>query len=192
MDPTGFFKRKQAAKQGNAAAKAIQPRKDGAKGNKPAKTVNDPHFKTDVYPVRQEIRRVFRNLPYDDFVKLINFLLRGMQMMKHSRRSDTYWHADDPTFKFTMGVSCSNLYTRRLLLDMGFALVDNLYWVWPVTHLQEVKKLAEKGVPVWGDEEIPRSCPGWKTERLDDMIALLRNCQKRLHKLGKDFNGNFP
>merc|ERR1719201_3281245 len=107
----------------------MQPRNNSPKGKKqPVKVMNDPHFKTDVFSVRQEIRRVFRNLPYDDFVKLINFLLRGMQMIKHSRRTATYWHADDPTFKFTMGVSCSNLYTRRLLLDMGFALVDNLYW----------------------------------------------------------------
>jgi hypothetical protein len=191
VDPKSFFKRMAKGKTSGVDAKA--PSREAQKGKKkPTKVVSDSRFKTDVYPVRQEIRCVFRNLPYDDFVKLINFLLRGMQMIKHSRRGATYWHADDPTFKFTMGVSCSNLYTRRLLLDMGFALVDNLYWVWPVTHLQEVKKLAEKGVPVWGDEEIPRSCPGWKTERLDDMIALLRNCQKRLHKLGKDFNGNFP
>jgi len=155
-----------------------------------SKAASDSRFKTDVYPVRQEIRRVFRNLPYDDFVKLISFLLRGMQMVKHSRRRETYWHADDPTFKFTMGVLCSNMYTRRLLRQMGFALLD-LYWVWPCVHMKEVEALANRGVPVWGDEEIPRACPGRHTDRLDDMITLLRTCQKRLHKQGKRFNGNF-
>lgn len=193
MDPASFFKRMPKKNKSSAAeAKALLPRKDMPKGKKQKTKVTDSRYKTDVFLVRQEIRRVFRNLPYDDFVKLINFLLRGMQMIKHSRKATTYWHADDPTFKFTMGVSCSNLYTRRLLWDMGFVLVDNLYWVWPVVHMKEVSKLAKDNVPVWGDEEIPRSCPGRNEDRLDDMIALLRNCQKRLHKQQKAFNGNFP
>jgi len=193
-DPANFF-RKPGKKKSNAPAdfKVPLPRKDASKGKKQTtKVQNDPNYKTDVYPVRQEIRRVFRNLPYDDFVKLINFLLRGMQFIKHARKSGTYWHADDPTFKFTMGASSSNLYTRRLLRDMGFALLDDLYWVWPVIHMEEVQKLISNGIPVWGDEEIPRSCPGRSVDRLDDMINLLRSCQKRLHKLGKAFKGNFP
>merc|ERR1719359_2514246 len=133
IDPTTFFKRLHKKNKSSAAdAKALLPRKDIPKGKKQkTKVMNDSRFKTDVYPVRQEIRSVFRNLPYDDFVKLINFLLRGMQYIKHSRRAATFWHADDPTFKFTMGIACSNMYTRRLLWDMGFALVDELYWVWP-------------------------------------------------------------
>lgn len=191
--PSSFFKNRGKKKpHALVDAKAMLPQKDVPKGKKQTtKVQNDSHFKTDVYPVRQEIRRVFRNLPYDDFVKLINFLLRGMQMIKHSRKSGTYWHADDPTFKFTMGASGSNMYTRRLLCDMGFAVVDNLYWVWPVIHMEEVQKLIKNGIPVWGDEEIPRSCPGRSEDRLDDMINLLRNCQKKLHKLGKAFKGNF-
>lgn len=191
MDPANFFKKMTKKKGNDADAKALLPRKETPKGRKAKAHTQDSRFKTDVYPVRQEIRHVFRNLPYDDFVKLINFLLRGMQMIKHNRRGATYWHVDDPTFKFSMGVFGSNLYTRRLLLNMGFALLDNLYWVWPVVHMQEVSRLASSGVPVWGDEEIPRTCPGRNADRLDDMITLLRNCQKRLHKLGKAFNGNF-
>merc|ERR1719502_2270552 len=119
IEPANFFKMIDERK---AKKKAEQSETQGkhsggaprGKMKKQSKVMNDSRFKTDVYSVRQEIRRVFRNLPYDDFVKLINFLLRGMQMIRHTKRSQTFWHADDPSFKFTMGIYGKNLYTRRL------------------------------------------------------------------------------
>jgi hypothetical protein len=158
------------------------------------RVATDGRFKTDVFPAQQEIRRVYRNLPYEDFVKLISFLLRGMQMIKHSksRSQSTFWHADDPTFKFTMGAMGSNLYTRRLLSSMGFALLNQLYWVWPSIHMKEVLADSKKKIPIWGVEEIPNQCQGMEPGRLEDMILLLTNCQRSLHKLGKEkFNGSF-
>merc|ERR1712048_821836 len=42
-------------------------------------SVRDPGFKTDIYTVRVAIRETHRNMPFDDFVKLVNFMLRGMK-----------------------------------------------------------------------------------------------------------------
>jgi hypothetical protein len=191
IDPKDFFPDHE-----QPAEEVKEKKHKGAKTRKKPQRVNtDGRFKTDIFPVQQEIRRVYRNLPYDDFVKLISFLLRGMQMVKHSKSKThmSYWHADDPTFKFTMGATCSNLYTRRLLCSMGFALLDSHYWVWPSIHMREVlADNTEKKIPVWGVEEIPKSCHGMEAGRLEDMILLLTNCQRSLHKLGKErFNGSF-
>lgn len=193
MEAKDFFKSTEKHNAPGAKAIADGPGKVTKKnrGKKPAS--HDNHFRTDVFQVRQEIRQVYRNLPHDDFVKMISFLLRGMQMIAHSRAgSVTYWHADDPTFKFTMGALSSNPYTRQLLKTMGFAfLMDLLYWVWPEIHMSEVNRITQKKVPVWGAEEVPKNCNGLKEDRLNDMILLLKKCQKALHKKGKKFNGNF-
>lgn len=192
MDPKAFFATKEQAEMSFMKAPAARKSTKKSRGKKVPS--HDNHFRTDVFQVRQEIRQVYRNLPHDDFVKLISFLLRGMQQIAHSRVGTiTYWHADDPTFKFTMGELCTNAYTRKLLATMGFAfLTDLLYWVWPDKHMSEVSKIAAKKIPVWGAEEIPKSCQGLNEDRLNDMILLLKRCQKALHKKGrKQFNGNF-
>jgi hypothetical protein len=192
LNPKNFFKQK--PKQPIVPAKASQTRTEtkGKEKASKAKVMGGGRFKTDVFSVRQEIRKVYRNLPYDDFAKMVSFLLRGMQMIKHAReRGNGIWHADDPTFKFTMGATCTNLYTRRLLRDMGFAIVDNLYWVWPDVHMKEAERLASRNVPIWGDDEIPRDCAGRNKDRLKDMIDLFTSCQRSLHKHKEKFNGSF-
>lgn len=147
----------------------------------------DPALVTDVHSVRQAIRAVHRNLPYSDFIKLINFLLRGMQLIKHSpKESLTYWHVDDPTFKHTMGAEGTNRYTRELLGQMGFVLIADVYWVWPRVHLE-----LEGNIPTWARKEVPVNCPGRKERRLEDLIILFRSCQRAMHKEGRDFRGNF-
>lgn len=148
----------------------------------------DPDLFTDVHKVRQGIRAVYRNLPFGDFVKLINFLLRGMQLIKHSpKESLTYWHADDPTFKHTMGSDGTNPYTRALLKQMGFVLLADVYWVWPSVHLE-----LNDGVPTWARKEVPTNCPGRQQHRLEDMIILFRSCQRALHREGREkFRGHF-
>jgi len=102
--------------------------------------VTDSSIKTDVFPVRQALRQAFRNMPFNDFVKLINFLLRAMQLIKFSANEPfTFWHGDDPTFRHTMGVKGSNQYTTTLLTTMGFAKLTTNYWVWPYVHLKPSK-----------------------------------------------------
>lgn len=158
--------------------------------------VRDPRYKTDVLEVRQEIRAVYRSLPHDDFVKLVNFLLRGIRFMKHSPpERSSWWHADDPTFKHTMGEKGRNPYTRQLLLKMGFVCIrdkeDNeVAWVWPSLHLRPGSKDVQKNTS-WGDKIVPANCPGKTKDRLDDMIMLLRNCQLTMNQNPDTFNGHF-
>merc|ERR1719235_986019 len=82
----------------------------------------DARFRTDVFTVRQALREVYRNIPLEEFVTLINFVLRGLKFIKHYNPIDrvTYWHCEDPTFKFA---AAKNEYTRQLLLHMGFVCV---------------------------------------------------------------------
>jgi len=194
MDPKEFFRSQEKNDAAIKEAPVVAARKTPKKNKGKKMPSHDNHFRTDVFQVRQEIRQVYRNLPHDDFVKLISFLLRGMQQIQHSRVGTiTYWHADDPTFKFTMGELCTNAYTRKLLQTMGFAyLTELLYWVWPEKHMSEVSKIAGRKAPIWGIESIPKSTWGFNEDRLDDMISLLKKCQKELHKKGKNFTGNFP
>mmetsp|Transcript_48188 Transcript_48188/g.108303 ORF Transcript_48188/g.108303 Transcript_48188/m.108303 type:complete len:1031 (+) Transcript_48188:40-3132(+) len=156
------------------------------------KRIKDTKFETDVFSVRQAVREAYRNMPYDDFVKLVNFLLRGLQAIKHpGRNSRTYWHADDPTFKYTMGPAGRNAYTRRLLEQMGFVMLNDIYWVWPERHfnLESEKERAQR---TWGYEKVPPKCPGQDAKRLDDMILLLRLTQRSIHKDGREhFRGHF-
>eukprot|EP00928_Gymnodinium_smaydae_P079152 TRINITY_DN63150_c0_g1_i1.p1 TRINITY_DN63150_c0_g1~~TRINITY_DN63150_c0_g1_i1.p1 ORF type:complete len:970 (+),score=266.95 TRINITY_DN63150_c0_g1_i1:435-3344(+) len=150
---------------------------------------DDPKMKTDVFGVRQTLRLVYRNMPYHDFVKLISFLLRGMQLIRNAPADAvTYWHADDPTFKHTMGPNGGNPYTRELLRQMGFVILQDIYWVWPSVHLDP--SLRGK-FPAWGDREIAESCPGKDSERLADIITLLWSCQRTLYLQGQRFTGHF-
>jgi hypothetical protein len=196
-----FFKRSELASadtevsghaKGSAQNPVSRPRRRGGPGSD--RKVVDPKMKTDVFAVRQAIRRVYRNMPYYDFVKLINFTLRGMQLIKHSPAEvTTFWHADDPTFKHTMGLQETNQYTRNLMEQMGFVRLrckGLLYWVWPDKHLV-AHDSKEKDVPTWGRKEIPVHCPGKDPHRLDDMIFLLQSCQRSLHKEKGKFTGHF-
>jgi Leucine-rich repeat (LRR) protein len=194
VPPDEFYKRSKYGVANAEASGAIaamnpvsKPRHRGAQAKRSG-VCADPKMKTDVFAVRQALRRVYRSMPSADFVKLINFLLRGMQLIKHSPSDSlTYWHVDDPTFKHTMGVLGSNKYTRILLLQMGFAMLSEAYWVWPCVHLDK----AMRGISTWGDQEVAANCPGKDRHRLDDMIMLLRSCQRALHLKDKKFTGHF-
>merc|ERR1712061_580824 len=88
----------------------------------------DARFRTDVFTVRQALREVYRNVSFEDFVTLINFVLRGLKLIKHYNPLEriTYWHAEDPSFRHAVA---SNTYPRQLLLQMGFICVNGIYWV---------------------------------------------------------------
>eukprot|EP00928_Gymnodinium_smaydae_P010306 TRINITY_DN13872_c0_g1_i1.p1 TRINITY_DN13872_c0_g1~~TRINITY_DN13872_c0_g1_i1.p1 ORF type:complete len:983 (-),score=246.39 TRINITY_DN13872_c0_g1_i1:58-3006(-) len=147
-------------------------------------SVRDRRFRTDVFTVRQAIREACRNLPFEDFVKLVNFILRGLRLIQHYDPTDreTYWHAEDPTFKDTIAW---NPYTRQLLLHTGFVCVNDVYWVWPQKHLcQDFRG-------VWGASIVPPNCPGKDRARLQDMIDLFRSCQRVVCKEGRSFSGHF-
>mmetsp|Transcript_15154 Transcript_15154/g.33302 ORF Transcript_15154/g.33302 Transcript_15154/m.33302 type:complete len:934 (+) Transcript_15154:117-2918(+) len=190
ISPKEFFRKSQDAVQAAHRAPVVQQGKIRRKAAN-RKEVLDSRLKTDVFAVRQAIREVYRSMPYNDFVQLINFLLRGLQSIKHSTKNHfTYWHCDDPTFRYTMGLTGANHYTRSLLTQMGFVLLGRQYWVWPSVHLPPDPVL--RGAPTWGDEDVPGHCAGKHRNRLDDMICLLRSCQRMLHKRGRQsFTGHF-
>merc|ERR1712157_719413 len=113
-----------------------------------------------IFVIRQAIRQAHRNMPYNDFVSLINLLLRGFQAIKHNDCL-TYWHADDPVFKHTMGTARKNPYTWKLLQKIGFVKLNEIYWVWPSVHL--------------GDPSLsPFASHRDERDRVDDMIGLLK------------------
>uniref|UniRef100_A0A7S0ZQC4 Uncharacterized protein n=1 Tax=Noctiluca scintillans TaxID=2966 RepID=A0A7S0ZQC4_NOCSC len=162
-----------------AEAKGKNGKNKKKKSKTKRSTRHDPRYNTMVIGVRQAIRDVFRNLPFNDFVKLINFLLRGLQTIKHPHGSPvTYWHHDDPTFKYTMGLSATNKYTRALLVEMGFVEIRK-YWVWPAQHLSMGGKSTAL---TWGEREVDQSCHGKNALRLDDMIKLFQTCQRNLRQ----------
>lgn len=179
-------------RQTSADDKEADKLKKKKKKAKPKTGVNDTRFKTDVWNVRQTLRQVYRNIPHDDFVKLTNFLLRGMRYMKHSPPDrPSYWHADEPTFKHTMGQGATNPYTRLLLVQMGFVCVNDLYWAWPALHLKGKKETSGKRIETWGDKIVPPHCPGKHKDRMEDMILLFRCCQRALNQKGEKFTGHF-
>lgn len=187
-------KKKKKTDTGGGPADKDAGKKKKKKKAKPKQQINDPRYKTDIFSVRQVVRQVYRNLPHDDFVKLINFLLRGMRFMKHSPADrPSYWHGDEPTFKHTMGEAGQNPYTRLLLVKMGFVCINDLYWVWPALHLKPKKDSQDKKIATWGDKVIPPHCPGRDKDRMEDMILLFRNCQRAINKDGPTgaFHGHF-
>jgi hypothetical protein len=163
-------------------------RKKRKLGNK--QNLRDPSFRTDVFTVRIAMREAYRNMPHEDFGKLINFVLRGMKLMKHygdggNSGMCTYWHCDDPTFRYTMGGdSGMNAYARQLLSQCGFVCIREIYWVWPEKHL----RLSEPGT--WAARMVPQSCPGTDKMRIGDMIRLFKACQRDWIKLGSGFTGH--
>lgn len=161
----------------------------GARGPQEAKGAReqrtDPHMKTDVFEVRRAIRQVYRSMPFSNFVSLINFLLRGMEFIQHSRGPESCWHADDPIFRHALGNKGTNTYTRKLLTQMGFVIIS-VWWVWPSIHLDPSRRSSA----TWGEAVVPPTCPGKDRYRLDDMIRLLKSCQMSLHQAGSSFSGH--
>merc|ERR1712048_1115926 len=166
-----FFTRKQFLDKKQAVA-VLQPT------SKPATSLREP--KSQVFVIRQAIRQLYRSMPHNDFVSLINFLLRGFQAIKHND-CITYWHEDDPVFKQNMGIASKNPYTRKLLKQIGFIKLKDKYWVWPSVHL---------GDPTLSPFALHRD----ERNRVDDMIGLLKSCRMSLNKTaqtGTAFTGHF-
>jgi len=185
LPPEHFFGKPKVKK------KAVQAKKVNKKKRKKprAKVVKDSRFKTDIFNVRQAIRIAYRSVPHDDFVKLVNFLLRGLKLIKYAEEACTYFHVDDPSLRHSTGVSGKNRYTKDLLLQMGFICVNHTYWVWPQQHF-DAPEQGVKGAH-WGVKMVPHDCPGNDVHRLNDMIKVFKDCQKTLHKQGKTFTGHF-
>mmetsp|Transcript_46379 Transcript_46379/g.132722 ORF Transcript_46379/g.132722 Transcript_46379/m.132722 type:complete len:976 (+) Transcript_46379:105-3032(+) len=153
---------------------------DGPSGGR----AKDARFRTDVFEVRVALREAHRNLPFEDFKKLVNFMIRGMKRILDFTNHITYWHADDPSFRYATGVGSMHNYSLNLLRSMGFVLVADTYWVWPEKHLSTSYD--------WGHESVPPECPGLSNHRLTDMVKLFKACQKGLSTDGKNFQGHFP
>jgi hypothetical protein len=150
-------------------------------------TKPDPRFHSDIFTVRAALRECHRNMPHDDFVKLINFMIRGIKLIQRSSHpSQAYWHVNDPTFRHNTGILFMNQYCQQLLQVMGFICVNNIYWVWPEKHLD----LSKEGGRDWGSQLVPRTWHGRNSDRLGDMEHLLFHCQIGLLKQGPSFNGH--
>jgi len=131
--------------------------------------------KQDTVLMRQALRRVYRNMPHNDFVSLINYLLRALQKIKH-QGGNIYWHADDPAFRSVLGEKGANEYTRRLLLQLGFVRLTEVHWVWPSPIFDTPHRVISKEVD---------------KHRLDRVITLLKSCQMNLYKTQHNFTGYF-
>jgi len=141
------------------------------------KNVRDPRYRTDVFTVQQAIRESRRNMPPEDFMRVVNFIVRGLKFIKHYSEKEhiTYWHVQDPAFRATMGANSKNPYTQQLLREMGFTCVNKRYWVWPQKHLY-----SHNEIHVWGRSVLPPQCPGTDAKRLDDLIELFQHAQRKL------------
>merc|ERR1712150_180027 len=189
MGPAVEVKPQQAMREKkNIEAKVRRLRKKRILTNK--QNIRDPTYKTDVFTVRIAMREAYRNMPHDDYGKLVNFVLRGLKLMKHyggdkSAAMITYWHCDDPTFRYSMGDDTGmNCYARQLLTQCGFVCVRDIYWVWPSKHLN----LQEEGT--WAHRMVPPHCPGQEKTRIADMISLFKAFQRSLIKSGPGFTGH--
>mmetsp|Transcript_103814 Transcript_103814/g.180315 ORF Transcript_103814/g.180315 Transcript_103814/m.180315 type:complete len:1031 (-) Transcript_103814:67-3159(-) len=192
LDPRALFASRDF-ESGSADGEDWLGFEDGRKEKKKKKRTfvkqppRDPNFNTNVFSVRQALREAYRNLPYYDFVALINFVHRGLKSIRHTELKQviTYWHADDPILKHLTGEQAENPYPEKLLTEMGFFLLDQKqgkrYWVWPERHLKERTA-----------RNVPRSknCAGTDKFRLDDMLKLVKLTQNCLNKQGKSFRGH--
>jgi len=150
----------------------------------------DTRYKTDVFGVKQAIREALRNMPFEDFKRLLSFILRGLKYILHNPDSPSYWHIDDPSFASATGLQRNSTnepkihaYAEKLLTAMGFVKIMDKYWVWPDKHLKGAEKYAK--------EFFPPDCLGMQSKRFKDMETLLRNCQTEIAKSGPNFNGVF-
>lgn len=146
-----------------------------SKGRTKAK-VHDPRFTTDMLNVRQAFREARRNLPLQHFTELIDYLLRAVRNIKFSSAEEaTHWHCQDPVFSHLMR---GGRYAESVLIDIGFVMVNETYWVWPRQHLHANAQQGD-----WGHLVIPPSCPGTQHGRLDDVLKLLTHVQKQIVKI---------
>uniref|UniRef100_A0A7S1L747 Uncharacterized protein n=1 Tax=Alexandrium catenella TaxID=2925 RepID=A0A7S1L747_ALECA len=162
-----FFRRDFTGAVDDADSKAKSPEQEEEDKNNANKQ--------DVFLVRRTLRMVYRNMPHNDFVSLINYLLRALQTIKHAG-GHIYWHADDPSFKHVLGEKGTNEYTRYLLLQLGFIRLTEVHWVWPDPIFNTQYKIICKEVDKM---------------RLDLMLVVLKSCQMSLYKTGTHFTGNF-
>mmetsp|Transcript_83785 Transcript_83785/g.233317 ORF Transcript_83785/g.233317 Transcript_83785/m.233317 type:complete len:376 (+) Transcript_83785:2-1129(+) len=171
----------EAKPNGDARRKKKNEGPTGGKGN-------DPRYKTDVFKVRVALREAARNMPLEDFKKMVNFLIRGMKRIIEidDDVGATYWHVDDPSFRGATGVGQMHPYAVRLFEEMGFVLVAEQYWLWPERHLSG----CAQGID-WGHDHVKTECPGRSKLRLQDMVALLQRCQQGVAQQGKSFKGHF-
>jgi len=140
-------------------------------------TLRDARFRTDVSTVRMALREARRNMTFDNYATLLNFLLRSLKKMEHNSSIQTYFHIDDPSFRHATGVDTIHPYIKQLLEQMGFVCVMDRYWVWPTKHLS----LGDYGS--WGGREVKASCAGRHPRRLADMVQVLSQHQKSVKKL---------
>jgi hypothetical protein len=181
MDKQEAAPKRKGRPEPKAKAKAGRRRKknDGPTGGR----TKDPRFKTDVFEVRQALREAHRNMPFEDFKKMVNFMIRGVTRIGDFANQITYWHIDDPSFRHATGVHAMHSYSEKLLLAMGFVCVADTYWVWPEKHLSRGND--------WGHQSVPPECPGLSNHRLHDMVVLLKACQQGFATEGKTFRGHF-
>jgi len=146
-------------------------------------------FDTDVHEVRATIRDVQRSVHSEGFLKLVNYVLRGLKTTDSDKddeevQKDRYpyylWHAQDPTFLHTMGGG-NNPYPFAMLREMGFVCLNEKYWVWPRKHLKRLKDtIDEEGgeAKIWGAAVLPQRA--WASDsRLQDMITLFKEVKQR-------------
>merc|ERR1712008_604353 len=98
----------------------------------------------------------------------------GKGQVESTSTGETYWHADDPAFSHTLGQSGKNKYTRKLLEQVGFMQLSDVYWVWQGSDGAMQKGAAPAAV-----------------DRLDEMCQLLKSCQTTMHRQGNAFTGHF-
>lgn len=164
-------------------------KKETKRTAKTKKPIRDHRFKTDVLSVRQAIREAFRNMPFVDFTRLVNYFARKLKLLRAPLDEEgavLYWHCDDPVFKHATGETEMNPYAKSLLLQMGFVCLNDMFWIWPARHMADVQH--EKSI--WLTQFIPSRCPGNDRRRLVDMIALFRLCQQTIIREGNDFTGH--
>mmetsp|Transcript_1873 Transcript_1873/g.4752 ORF Transcript_1873/g.4752 Transcript_1873/m.4752 type:complete len:1000 (-) Transcript_1873:43-3042(-) len=174
----GLMRRPAVEERGSAEVLQAAPvaSKKGKEGRKrrTVRSGKDERFKTDVFNVRIGLRQARRNLPEADFKKLVNFLLRGMKLIKHYTHKPTYWHVSDPSFRHATGIANTTFHVRELLVEMGFVCISEKYWCWPAKHLRFPGSASSD----WGKKLVPTQCPGLLPDRLDDMVKLFRMVQR--------------
>lgn len=169
------------------AMKKARPKQDGGGGT--IRLYQDLRCRTDVHYVRQALREAHRNMPFDDFTKLVNFLFRGLKRIKEAGgrdESNLYLHVNDPAFRQATGACGTHSYAEQVLEALGFVNIAGLYWVWPEKHLVAADPIAD-----WGRDNVDKDCPGLSDRRVHDMMTTLKSCQQGVAKLGKDFRGHF-
>lgn len=149
-----------------------------------SKARSDPRFSTDVIKVRMILRTLFRNSPYHDYLRFLNFILESLRLMNSSQENQvTWWHIHEPAFR---AIVSPNSYFPYLLDSMGFVKLEEIY-VWPAVHLPPTPSTLH----TWGRSKLPKNCPGIDEKRLPDMILLFSLLRTEV-LANPDFRGHLP